>query len=546
MNLILIDDEVHILDMLKSLIDWEDLSLTLVGTATNGISAYEMLMALRPDIAITDIRIPGYDGLQLIQRCREQGLDTQFIIISGFKQFEYAQNAIRYGVKDYLLKPIKKSELNTILKQLIRTIQGNREHAQILKKQNILLKFSQIRLKDNFLKTLMEAPDSVGENIEKINQDYLLNLQPSAFCFFICKIDIKQAGEGEGSEDYFLRSLKEKIIVRLTDAVAVHCQNMLYKEAETRIVFFLNYSPEKEPLWNECLRASSNGIFDYVKKFEDVGITIAKGIPVENISLCGKSLRSAEATLKQRILLGVNRILYPTQHIQPRQTKDIFGVTEQRSMKKNIESFDMDALRQQVEEIFTSAELLETGDASFYWDLCRDISGFFWNTLLNMHITNEIDQGEKEADLYRMLDGCSNLRQLRHRFIGYLPQQFKLYYDTEHPPENVTVMIAKKYIANHYREKISLRDIAEQVYLNPVYFSICFKKDTGLTFIDYVNEYRIEKSKDILKSGPESIQIVAENVGFANARYFSKTFKRYVGLTPAEYRKKYSQYGREN
>jgi two-component system response regulator YesN len=273
-----------------------------------------------------------------------------------------------------------------------------------------------------------------------------------------------------------------------------------------------------------------------------VSITIAKGIPAKSISLCGESLLSAETTLKQRILLGVNRILSPVQHTTPRLTKEVFNVEKQRAMKKSIESFDMQALTQQMEEIFTGAELLDTSDASFFWGLCKDIADFFWNTLLNMRIVDEIDRVKKDEDLHQLLDGCSNLRQMQYRFIGFLPQQFRLYYDTEHPPENVAVMIAKKYITNHYREKISLKDISEHVYLNPVYFSICFKRDTGLTFVDYVNEYRIEKSKEHLKSRLGNIQSVAENVGFLNVRYFSKVFKRYVGLTPAEYRKKYSNY----
>lgn len=538
MNLLIVDDEIHIIDMLKSLIDWDTLKLKLVGTAADGPTAGQMVTELKPDIVITDIRIPGYDGLELIKRCREQSLSTQFIIISGFRQFEYAQNAIRYGVKDYLLKPIKKAELNSVLSQLITVIKEQRQTDRVLKTQENMLSQSQTRLKDSFLSMLSHDPAHLKEGIEKINSEYMLDFKNTCFRVIVCKIDTDGVLEPGDDNDYFLKSLKDRVASGFNKVFGELCHSYISKDNGRRLVLFLNYDKENSKKISQELYNVSTDIFSYVNKFEDVSLTMANGCEVYDIADAADSLLSAEKTLKQRILSGANRILSPLED-NIDAPKSVFSSFEQRAMKKNIESFDMDALHQQIADLFTACELLETRDAAMYWTLCKDVADFFWNTLLSMRIIEDVNWGEKESELYAILDSCSTLRRFSKSFSDYLIAQFKNYYDTEHPPENIAIIIARKYIANHYMEKITLKDIAAQVYLNPVYFSICFKKDTGLNFVDYMNEYRIEKSKERLKTLQGSVASVAESVGFPNARYFSKIFKRYVGLTPAEYRKKY-------
>ncbi|MEG1575342.1 MAG: response regulator, partial [Clostridium sp.] len=117
LKVIVADDEEKICQLIVKLVDWTSLGMEVAAIASNGIEAMEKIISLKPDIVITDIRMPGYDGLELIKRAKSEGINTEFIIISGYRHFEYAQNAIRYGVGDYLLKPIKKDELMDALKR---------------------------------------------------------------------------------------------------------------------------------------------------------------------------------------------------------------------------------------------------------------------------------------------------------------------------------------------------------------------------------------------------------------------------------------------
>lgn len=537
MRIVIVDDEIYIIEMLKSLIDWDGLDLTLAGTATDGISATQLIQTQQPDIVITDIRIPGYDGLELIRRCYEMNLPTQFIIISGFKQFDYAQNAIRFGVKDYLLKPIKQAELNATLSKLTNAISKSRQ-PDALKDQQRLLSYSQARLQSSFLTTFLSAPDSIGDTIAQINQNFMLSFAEGLFRVAICKVDAPSLQEGTAKDSYFFDSLCEKISSDFHTMVQPHCHVVLSSQSDSRITFFINYPLEHQAALEQAISSAFDELCRYVIKFKGAEVSVGMGDEVSRPAEFRQSLESAQNAVMQRILHKSGQVLYPSHHPVP-DIQEVFTPSEQRTIKRNIECFDLDALEQQCVNLFTTAERLGIQNAQFYWNLCRAISFYFQSMLVSMHIMDDSERLEMDAALEESLDSCSTLRQFRSSFISHIRTQVSKYFSTENPSENIAVMIAKKYIAAHYGEKILLKDIAEQVYLNPIYFSICFKRTTGVNFVDYLNEYRIERAKEQLKSVKYSISQIAQNVGFSNIRYFTKIFKRYVGLTPATYRKNY-------
>ena len=120
LKILIVDDEPDICELIHKLIDWKELGLLSLGSCQNGIDAMEIILRQKPDVVITDIQMPGMTGLSLIEKACKQNLQTKFIVISGYREFEYAQQAIRYGVEDYLLKPISKTDLNLVLKRLIQ------------------------------------------------------------------------------------------------------------------------------------------------------------------------------------------------------------------------------------------------------------------------------------------------------------------------------------------------------------------------------------------------------------------------------------------
>lgn len=175
--------------MICKLIHWEELEMKLVGTASNGIGALQMIEAEHPDLVLTDIRMPGYDGMELLKRARIQNPDMEFIIISGYSHFEYAQTDIRYGVSDYILKPVNEEALNATL-QKVR--QRYMEH-QVLTEKNLEQKkqqvLDQVRVRETLWMDLEYA--RIPRNMEALNEKYWYHFQEGKFRTFLIQADVK-------------------------------------------------------------------------------------------------------------------------------------------------------------------------------------------------------------------------------------------------------------------------------------------------------------------------------------------------------------------
>lgn len=183
------DDEEKVCQLICKLIHWEELEMKLVGTASNGIGSLQMIEAEHPDLVLTDIRMPGYDGMELLKRARIQNPDMEFIIISGYSHFEYAQTAIRYGVSDYILKPVNEEALNATL-QKVR--QRYMEH-QVLTEKNLEQKKQQVldqaRVRETLWMDLEYA--RIPQNMEALNEKYWYHFQEGKFRTFLIQADVK-------------------------------------------------------------------------------------------------------------------------------------------------------------------------------------------------------------------------------------------------------------------------------------------------------------------------------------------------------------------
>lgn len=185
---VLVADE-KVCQLICKLIHWEELEMKLVGTASNGIGSLQMIEAEHPDLVMTDIRMPGYDGMELLKRARIQNPDMEFIIISGYSHFEYAQTAIRYGVSDYILKPVNEEALNATL-QKVR--QRYMEH-QVLTEKNLEQKKQQVldqaRVRETLWMDLEYA--RIPRNMEALNEKYWYHFQEGKFRTFLIQADVK-------------------------------------------------------------------------------------------------------------------------------------------------------------------------------------------------------------------------------------------------------------------------------------------------------------------------------------------------------------------
>ena len=174
LKLLIADDEKTICFLIARLLDWKKLGFEIIGMAYTGVDAFEMIKKEQPDVIISDIRMPGYDGIELIKKTKEAQIEAEFVMISGFRQFEYAQNAMKYGVKYYLLKPIEEDKLLEIAQEIREAILDKRAHDTYENNLRLEIKATKDKMKKKFLTSMIWGQDKKEEGVDRdsINREY--------------------------------------------------------------------------------------------------------------------------------------------------------------------------------------------------------------------------------------------------------------------------------------------------------------------------------------------------------------------------------------
>ena len=265
---IIADDEPLICDLLKKLIHWDELQLQLVTTVNDGRNLLRAVHEYSPDIVITDICMPEMSGIDLIRQIREQGIACRFIIVSGYRQFEYAHNALRYDVDGYLLKPINGDELNENLK---KTVNSLRTSVETLTPANDQAGFRRL-LMDHILNN---AANPNALRIEQINREFNTNFREGAFRFAMIKLDIREySGDTTINALTLTENIAHAIVQRIESIGAV----ILYCCSIDSISMLLNYDPDQESILRSCLRDG----FDIGMHFTDLFINLQMTMGIGN------------------------------------------------------------------------------------------------------------------------------------------------------------------------------------------------------------------------------------------------------------------------
>lgn len=273
LKVIIADDEKMICLLISQLLDWKELDFEIAGMAYTGIDAYQMIVEHRPDLVITDIRMPGYDGIELIKKVKEAGIQTEFIMISGFKQFEYAQNAMKYGVKYYLLKPIEEDKLLEIVQEIRQDIYDRIKHRMYESNLETEVKETRDKMKKRFLTSILPRKNGrdsdVGIDREMVNDEYKTQFQDGVFQAIVVKLDTEYQPE-DGNQ-----LVIDEIEKRVADLEAI-CEEQISVNMHSGTIALLNYRIEQKEAVYGQLREMYAGIREYISQFQ--GFTVVLGI----------------------------------------------------------------------------------------------------------------------------------------------------------------------------------------------------------------------------------------------------------------------------
>ena len=524
-KIIVVDDETWICKLIRKILNWEDLGFQIVADAGDGASALSLIKEHRPDLVITDIRMPSLDGIGLIKAVRELSIETEFIIVSGYSDFEYARSAVKFDVFGYIVKPLDKEELTEILLSVKEKIQ---------KKSNLKTKIeiSDSQMLEQKIKKIIDHKDK-NVSIEELNSQYGTNFSEGEFCVAVLKQDFsaRERCENYVHTDYigFLSNLKETHSEELKELV------YYIDSAGGKAVFIINFT-NKEHVQKEMRRVLE--LFREQKELkEHFDLTIGIGDTVSNIKQIGKSYRTAMCAINARMIIGTGTVIEPeTQLNRFSCAKDLIDVREVKKLAFLLDVLDTKGASEEIANILKQAEKQLSKNAVVLHLVAYEIIAVLFKVMSQKEI--QVESLTKEMAELKIENSLSKSKI--ESTLNQLVVEFSRYYtDARQESGDKLIRQIKTFIMENYMQDISLDDVAKLVCLNPTYVSEVFKKRTNENFSEYLSDYRISIAKELLKDIRYKIIDVSIMVGYKDSKYFSRLFNKKVGVNPTDYRKLY-------
>lgn len=525
------DDETMVCVVIQDAIEFERLGLDLVGVAHDGPSLLNLIVQRRPDIVITDISMPGFDGLEVIKETRARNLDCKFIIISGYSQFDYARSALKHKVDDYLLKPISAPDLNETLAKLRHTILAERSQSAAVSLTLEDNRKSREALRRLFLSKLIHNHRNF-DNIFEVAADHGIEFREGCFQGVSVKIDVAGAVSGQEIDCDSILVKTAGILTRKLEGL-VH--EMPYYIDKCLLFLVINYSPDVQKEVKDALTGVFGEIKDFIDLFKGMQVTMGLGSSETSIVQMYTTLHESELAVYYRMTKGTNRVIHykrvaeASTHL-PEEDRD----NRLRELEKDFEAIDLPGFQAHLKNLFDIPRL-SPADAAIF---CYKTASMFFTIYNTTNRDVQVTSFSKEQ-LWGSIQDATSMAQLQKSMLDKVSAIMQQQVDSIQKQNAKPVREAILYIQKHYAEPLRLESVADVVMLSPAYFSSVFKKETGESFVDYLNQFRLDTAKTLLRTTNESIVNISLSVGFNDSKYFTKLFKKYVGLKPSEYRNIY-------
>lgn len=532
-RILIADDEERIIRLIRKLGHWDELDIEVVGTSRHGQEAVSMMEELHPDIVITDIKMPVVDGLQMIELAKQRNLEAHFIVISGYKQFEYARNALSLGVVDYLLKPINEQQLNITLEKTCRMIDAKRRQVSDGVQLEKFQKLEHIHYREKLYCNLQDK-DFCWENA--VNCEEVCNERYNTKFFtdgrYCCAyITTNIVDMLTFSESLFLEKTENSIEESIRNKGQWLCHKYEYG-----LLLIVEYTPEKA---KDVKRALSELFYKIKNLTEIYGEFILNiGLSTEKGCICELRTAASEAVTAEwgRLASFGDRILTYDENRKLGRFAilDIMDQDMENALRECIRSLNTVELG----KIFKNINERTTKYAHGYPGDMRAFVNYVVN-VVETYIPSEFKE-KIDRQMNVICTKAKGFPQILHGFYLYLSawmeEKMKMVNNKNIQP----ILQAKGYIDTHYGEQISLEKLAEQYSFSANYFGRIFQEEVGVGFSDYLMNVRIEQAKELLIQTNASAKEISEQVGYLDSKYFYKVFKKKVGIKPTDFRKLYS------
>ncbi|MFC4601423.1 response regulator [Cohnella hongkongensis] len=521
-KLLIVDDDEYIRNGLKHLIDWENLGIEIVGEAEGGNEGYAMFLSKAPQLVLTDIRMPDGNGLELMERIREKNWNTHLIVLSGYDDFSYVRQAMKYQVEDYLLKPVDPGELEEIAKSCVAQIESRwmdeqirRETFQLLR-NNVLNRWVENRIEDEQLREKLD--------FLKIRVAHTRLVQAAV-------IGWKDAREGELTEaESNFRSFA--IYNAMDELLAETGRGAAFLNASQQIVCLMFGEGKDAEAFADANLAWMRSASDRCAALLKTPWYCALGKPSDRLHLAHVSYNDA-----LRLLDGMEQ----TGPVQCSDRRSLAAASpgagsaagDRESLAPALAGGRREEWEAALERDFAAA--LEQADplAAAKYAASEWIAAVKETLRL---LRAEEARRRLPEELFARPFASASIPAIRQDVLRLLEEVDAIVRELSAHEKNRLTVETERYLLEHYREELTLQMVAGELHVSPIYLGRLFKAETGEFFSDYLNRLRLEEAKRQLVQTSLKASEIASLCGFSDSNYFFRKFKQKVGLSPTEYR----------
>ena len=498
-RVLITDDEKIEREGIKFLLSMEEGEYE-ISEAANGKQALNILRSQEIDFLLTDIKMPHMDGLELASKAREENPDLPIVIFSGYSDFAFAQEAMRYGVKNYVLKPVDPDVFHETIQKIqleITSAQDKKKKEE--KEKNFLLQY--------FLQSYLysgneEILKKAGDILENANWDQ-----------WHCAIMIE-------SDKSFFDTVSDQVDKDLMEGLH---RNFFYLNLNTRqsVLFFSDVYCDYQLV--------AKHLYDLIKQKYSGSFHLAISSRFEGHEALPEILSQLEQTMEEKFY-------HPDIHVFTNEADETSQVNAETQDSQLMQKISEDITRKDVDQLKKHFECLvkkyenDTRFSAMY------VKFVFSNVIQELFQENQFCEERKLDHEIERLYSCTDLKQILAITQENI-REYEEFLERSMSGSRDEVASVKNYIYQHYAEDLSLETLAEKVYLSSGYLSFIFKKETGMNLNRFIRVVRMEKAKELLCSSNMKVAQVSEQVGIPNVSYFCRSFREYYGSSPESYRK---------
>jgi two-component system response regulator YesN len=528
-KIIIVDDETYVREAIRDKIKWEQLGFEFAGGCENGSDAMEAVDKLKPDVVITDICMPFVDGLELTKYIQSKFPQIKVIILTGYDEFDYAQQALRMKVYDLIVKPITADELSSLLAKIKADLDEENRKFRDMNMLNTQIEESMPLLKERFLHRLVTG--RLRKDRFEYNLAYFgINFKSDNFQVFIVDIDEYDV-TGEKLSNTKDELLIYAVINICEEIVLKYEMGTVFQDDNERTIVIISESDAE--LLREKTMIVCEEIRQIIERYLWSTVTIGVGAVCSGLDGISESYTGSVAALSCRFIMGKNNIINVNAFV------DNKNFTYDKELERSlISAIQTGTLQDAEKNILTIVKNLKKSNMTI-----ENCYIYFQRIIVSM-IDSLNEMGVEENQIFgndvspltvvykietldqveRWLDECCR------KAIGIISEKKNSFVVKQ-------VLKAEKYIkANYSDDKLSLNMICSYLVMSVSYFSMIFKNITGETFIEYLTSVRMEKAIELLKTTDLKSYEVADKTGYADPHYFGIIFKKYTGMTPTECR----------